>query len=73
MVGGGQGVVAGLVDSVGGAEVHRCRGVPSDAGVAVDVVVFVEEPVQVYVRITKEANDLGKSWTYFRVLNWASL
>ena len=46
MVGGGQSDLAGFIDGVGGAEVDRCRGVPAD-GVAVDVVVLVEEPVQV--------------------------
>jgi len=43
VVGGGEGVLPVLVDRVGGAEVHRRGGVPSDARVPVDVVVLVEE------------------------------
>src|SRR5680860_746517 len=43
VVGGGQGVLPVLVDRVGGAEVDRGRGVPRDPGMAVDVVVLVEE------------------------------
>jgi len=43
VVGGGEGVLPGLVDRVGGAEVDGGRGVPSDAGVPVSVVVLVEE------------------------------
>ena len=53
MVGGGQGNLAGLVDSVGGAEVDRCRGMPADAGVAVNMIIFIEESVQKFVRIAK--------------------
>lgn len=43
VVGRRQGVLPVLVDRVGGAEVHRCWGVPGDPGVPVDVVVLVEE------------------------------
>lgn len=44
VVGGGEGVLPVLIDRVGGKEVHRCRRMPGDPGMAVDVVVFVEEP-----------------------------
>ena len=53
MVGGSQGGLAGFVDGIGGAEVDRCRGVPADAGMAVNMVIFIEETVQVSVRIIK--------------------
>lgn len=43
MAGGGEGVLAGLVDGVGGAEAGRCRGVPGDPEVTMNVVVLVEE------------------------------
>ena len=43
VVGGGEGVLPVLIDGVGGAEVDRGWGVPSDPGVPVDVVVLVEE------------------------------
>src|SRR5437660_5402 len=41
--GGGEGVLPGLVDGAVGAEVHRRRGVPGDAGMTVNVVVLMEE------------------------------
>ena len=44
VVGGGEGVLPVLIDRVGGAVMHGCGGVPGDAGMPVDVVVFVEEP-----------------------------
>jgi hypothetical protein len=43
VIGGGEGVLPGLVDRSGGAEVHRGRGVPGDPGMPVNVVVLVEE------------------------------
>jgi hypothetical protein len=43
VVGGGEGVLAVLVDGVGGAEVDRCGCVPGDPGVSVDVVVLLEK------------------------------
>jgi hypothetical protein len=42
--------------------------VPPDAGVAVDVVVLVEEPVQVYVRITKGGKRFGEVVDVFQGL-----
>jgi hypothetical protein len=43
VVGGGKRVLPLLIDGLGGAEVDRGRGVPSDPGMPVDVVVLVEE------------------------------
>jgi hypothetical protein len=46
VAGGGEGVLAGLVDGAGGAEgaeVDRGRGVPGDPEVTMNVVVLVEE------------------------------
>jgi len=68
VVGGGQGGLAGFVDGVGGAEVDRCRGVPADAGVAVNMVIFIEEPVEVYVRIAKGDKRFGEVVDVFECL-----
>jgi len=43
VVGGGEGVLAFLVDGVGGAEVNRRRCVPADPGMPVNMIVFEEE------------------------------
>jgi hypothetical protein len=43
VVGGGEGVLPVLIDFARGAEVHRGRDVPGDAGVPVGVVVLMEE------------------------------
>ncbi len=44
VVGRCEGVLAVLVDCVGGAEMHRRWGVPGDPGMPVNEVVLVEEP-----------------------------
>ena len=43
MVSRGEGGSAGVVDGVSGAEVHGCGRVPADAGMAMNIVVLVEE------------------------------
>lgn len=47
-----------FADRVGGTEVHRCRRVPSDLGVVLNVVVFFEESGQECAGIIKG----GKRW-----------
>lgn len=69
---GCQGDLTSFVDSSCGAEVHRGRSVPTDAGMVMDVVVFVEEPSRKVRASPSVANDFGKSCRHSRVLNWAS-
>jgi hypothetical protein len=66
VVGGGQGGLAGFVDGVGDAEVDRRRAAPADAGVAVNMAIFVEESVQKFVRIAKECKEFRKVMDVFQ-------
>jgi hypothetical protein len=43
VVGRGQGLPAGVVDRVGSPEMHRRRGMPSDPGMAMNIIVLIEE------------------------------
>ena len=72
VVGGGEGVLAVLIDRAGRPEVHRCRGVPGDPGMTMNVVVLVEESGQNCRASASEAKDAGNSGRYLRVLNCAS-
>src|ERR1035437_7163815 len=50
-VGRVEGDLAGLVDGAGGAEVDRSRGMPSDPGMAMNVVVLSEESFTEHSRV----------------------
>ena len=54
--------------SVGAAVVNVVGGVPGDAGVAVVLVVFVEEPAEVGAGVIGRGEDLGECEIVFRGL-----
>ena len=60
------------VDLDRGAVVHRRRGVQPNAGVAVDVVVAIEERHAERVGILDRAEPAGNAGQYLRVLKLAS-
>lgn len=73
VVGCGEGVLAGLVDGAGGTEVHRGGGMPRDAGMAMNVVVFEEEAGTECAGVGEAAEPIRKVFgRYLRVLNCAS-
>lgn len=75
-MGGVRGCRDGLAlcaDLLGGAEVHRCRGVQVDPAVAVLMIVEAKNSSAKARACWKEPNRAGKSGWYFRVLNCASL
>jgi hypothetical protein len=71
-VGGGERFGPGGADLGGGAVVDRRRGVEPDAGMAVDMVVVIEELGAERPCIRDRAEAAGEGRAVLRVLNWAS-